>query len=110
MYTKYTSKYTTTIVEIWSKAFRMANKVAVGGPYLARLVDLDGTGKKWRVDTPKWVQEVESEEEEDPEPTSKKRGRGAEEEPEEDVGDTPAEETQEKSMPINGRRQRKSKQ
>ena len=37
------------------------NTVAVGGPYLARLVDLDGDQKNWRVDTPQFNGE-ESEE------------------------------------------------
>ena len=35
------------------KALRYVNKVrGIGRPYLARLVDLDGDQKNWRVDTP----------------------------------------------------------
>ena len=47
------------------KALRYVNKVAVGGPYLARLVDLDGDQKNWRVDTPQFKGEESEEESED---------------------------------------------
>ena len=47
------------------RALRYINKEAVGGPYLARLVDLGGTGKKWRVDQPQFVTD-EGTDEEDP--------------------------------------------
>ena len=83
------------------KAWRQVNKSAVGGPYLARLVDVDGTGKKWRVDTPKWVEEEDEEDEEEkkkPEPESKsKRGRG--EEGEAGGSETAAPATEEAAVP-----------
>lgn len=47
------------------RALRYINKEAVGGPYLARLVDLGGTGKKWRVDTPQFVGDADTDEEDE---------------------------------------------
>jgi hypothetical protein len=66
------------------KATRHVNKVAVGGPYLARLVDVDGNGKKWRVDTPKWLpQDSDDEDEEEKKVDSKAKKRGASDDEEE---------------------------
>ena len=93
------------------KATRHVNKVAVGGPYLARLVNLDGKGKKWRVDTPKWTppEDEEDPEEEDPEPESKRPKQTVEDaEPQgAEEGSTSAEGGEEPEVPItSGRRPR----
>jgi hypothetical protein len=93
------------------KATRHVNKVAVGGPYLARLVNLDGKGKKWRVDTPKWITPGEDEEEEDSQPVSKKLKQAAADaevtEPEE--GGTSAEGGVEPEPAVKGGRRPKGK-
>ena len=85
-----------SVAEDERKALRFVNKQAVGGPYLARLVDLDGNGKKWRVDQPQFVGEEEEEDDDDkgsapaPAEASKKKKKG--EDPEEVEGGDPAEE------------------
>ena len=85
--------------------------MAVGGPYLARLVDMDGNGKKWRVDTPKWVVDDSDEEEDKVEEPSKKQGRGAPEEPKAvEEGSTSTEPLPEVVEQAAGRRKGRAKQ
>ena len=94
------------------KATRHVNKVAVGGPYLARLVNLDGKGKKWRVDTPKWIiQEDEDDEEEKDKPDLKRAKKtAAEVEPQAaDAGGTSAEGGEGPEVPVTGARRSKKK-
>ena len=52
----------TSNVEGKYRAYRFRNETGVGGPYLARLVDL--TGGTWRADLPIWAEEEEEKEEE----------------------------------------------
>ena len=65
----------TSNVEGKYKAYRFRNETGVGGPYLARLVDL--TGGTWRADLPIWAEEEEQEEEAAPPPrtTARRRAR-----------------------------------
>ena len=89
------------------KAHRCVNKTAVGGPYLARLVGMDGNGKKWRVDTPNWVKLSEDEEEdEDKAPAKKAKKTAAEPEPQvADTGGTSVEGGEVPEVPVtSGRR------
>ena len=90
------------------KAHRCVNKTAVGGPYLARLVDMDGNGKNWRVDTPHWVQEDEEEDAAPAAPPKKKKK--ADEEPKEaPVGGTSAEGAEIPEVPVMHGRRSKAK-
>jgi len=93
------------------KAHRCVNKTAVGGPYLACLVDMDGNGKNWRVDTPHWVQEDEEDEEEDAAPAAPpKKKKKADEEPQEaPVGGTSAEGAEIPEVPVMHGRRSKAK-
>ena len=93
------------------KAHRCVNKTAVGGPYLARLVDMDGNGKNWRVDTPHWVQEDEEDEEKDAAPAAPpKKKKKADEEPQEaPVGGTSAEGAEIPEVPVMHGRRSKAK-
>ena len=87
------------------------NKTAVGGPYLARLVDMDGNGKNWRVDTSHWVQEDEEDEEKDAAPAAPpKKKKKADEEPQEaPVGGTSAEGAEVPEVPVTGGRRSKAR-